>query len=272
MFVRLIHDGQLRLEQVEDHSEDELRGILDQCGQSVASDATKVGDGQRARQPLPLFFFLLRSQVNKTTIKHDKGTVFLSSGGVEFRYHVINPTRRVLTPRGPHHFCEGSFCQFHSAFLWECVSIPLLFPSPCMSERTAGLRRLLVHASAQRPLHRAAALGSAHSRQAVQALPAQGKTSIPHPTPEPRMSHFRPPCDVCFQVVCGSKYLVRGETARDHVDLLLSSRYWPPVYVSDCARMVALCADVQHPELATRMWGRNQGCFSDPFEKPKVSE
>lgn len=93
MFVRLIHDGQLRLEQVEDHSEDELRGILDQCGQSVASDATKVGDGQRARQPLPLFFFfLLRSQVNKTTIKHDNGTVF--------RYHVINPTRRVLTPGG----------------------------------------------------------------------------------------------------------------------------------------------------------------------------
>lgn len=75
-----------------------------------------------------------------------------------------------------------------------------------------------------------------------------------------------------IQVVCGSKYLVRGETARDHVDLLLSSRYWPPVYVSDCARMVALCADVQYPELATRMWGRNQGCFSDPFEKPKVSK
>lgn len=73
-------------------------------------------------------------------------------------------------------------------------------------------------------------------------------------------------------MVCGSKYLVRGETARDHVDLLLSSRYWPPVYVSDCARMVALCADVQYPELATRMWGRNQGCFSDPFEMPKVSE
>lgn len=73
------------------------------------------------------------------------------------------------------------------------------------------------------------------------------------------------------QVICGSKYLVRGETARDHVDLLLSSRYWPPVYVSDCARLVALCADMQYPELATKMWGRNQGCFSDPFEKPMVS-
>uniref|UniRef100_H3D9Q0 HMG-box containing 3 n=1 Tax=Tetraodon nigroviridis TaxID=99883 RepID=H3D9Q0_TETNG len=72
------------------------------------------------------------------------------------------------------------------------------------------------------------------------------------------------------KVVCGSKYLVRGETARDHVDLLLSSRYWPPVYVSDCARSVALCADMHYPELATKMWGRNQGCFSDPFEKPVV--
>lgn len=192
MFVRLIHDGQLRLEQVEDHSEDELRGILDQCGQSVPSGATKVGDGQRAGHPLP-FFFLLRSQVNKTTIKHDKGTVFLSSGAVEFRYHVINPTRRVLTPRGPHHFSEGSFCQFHSAFLWERVSIPPFFPSPCMSERTAGLRRLLVHASAQRPLHRAAALGSAHSRQAVQALPAQGKSAshIPHQNPKRPISDLR---------------------------------------------------------------------------------
>uniref|UniRef100_A0A3Q2PHY0 HMG-box containing 3 n=1 Tax=Fundulus heteroclitus TaxID=8078 RepID=A0A3Q2PHY0_FUNHE len=70
-------------------------------------------------------------------------------------------------------------------------------------------------------------------------------------------------------VVCSSKYLVRGETARDHVDLLLSSRYWPPVYVCDCPRQVALCADLQYPELATQMWGRNQGCFSDPFEKPE---
>lgn len=76
----------------------------------------------------------------------------------------------------------------------------------------------------------------------------------------------------CVQVVCGSKYLVRGETARDHVDLLLSSRYWPPVYVNDCARQVALCTDMQYPELAAQMWGRNQGCFSDPLEKPVVSD
>ncbi|XP_004453794.2 HMG domain-containing protein 3 isoform X1 [Dasypus novemcinctus] len=74
---------------------------------------------------------------------------------------------------------------------------------------------------------------------------------------------------VCpHQVVCGSKYLVRGESARDHVDLLASSRHWPPVYVVDMATPVALCADLCHPELTSQMWGRNQGCFSSPMEPP----
>ncbi|XP_006893763.1 PREDICTED: HMG domain-containing protein 3 [Elephantulus edwardii] len=74
---------------------------------------------------------------------------------------------------------------------------------------------------------------------------------------------------VCpHQVVCGSKYLVRGESARDHVDLLASSRHWPPVYVVDMASPVALCADLCYPELTNQMWGRNQGCFSSPMEPP----
>nr|XP_005558291.1 PREDICTED: HMG domain-containing protein 3 isoform X4 [Macaca fascicularis] len=74
---------------------------------------------------------------------------------------------------------------------------------------------------------------------------------------------------VCpHQVVCGSKYLVRGESARDHVDLLASSRHWPPVYVVDMATLVALCADLCYPELTNQMWGRNQGCFSSPTEPP----
>ncbi|XP_051506473.1 HMG domain-containing protein 3 [Myxocyprinus asiaticus] len=75
---------------------------------------------------------------------------------------------------------------------------------------------------------------------------------------------------VCpHQVVCGSKYLIRRETARDHVDLLVSSRFWPPVYVADCAQKVALCTDVLYPELASQMWGRNHGCFSDPTRTPQ---
>ncbi|XP_039766164.1 HMG domain-containing protein 3 [Ornithorhynchus anatinus] len=74
---------------------------------------------------------------------------------------------------------------------------------------------------------------------------------------------------VCpHQVVCGSKYLVRGESARDHVDLLASSRHWPPVYVVDLATPVALCADLCYPELTLQMWGKNQGCFSSPTEPP----
>ncbi|NWI21441.1 HMGX3 protein, partial [Crypturellus soui] len=70
------------------------------------------------------------------------------------------------------------------------------------------------------------------------------------------------------QVVCGSKYIVRGENARDHVDLLVSSRHWPPVYVVDTASSVALCADVCCPDLTSQMWGKNQGCFSDPMDPP----
>uniref|UniRef100_A0ABM5FL76 HMG domain-containing protein 3 isoform X1 n=2 Tax=Pogona vitticeps TaxID=103695 RepID=A0ABM5FL76_9SAUR len=75
---------------------------------------------------------------------------------------------------------------------------------------------------------------------------------------------------VCpHQVVCGSKYIVRGESPRDHVDLLASSRHWPPVYVVDLASCVALCADICYPDLTAEMWGRNQGCFSDPMEPLK---
>lgn len=74
---------------------------------------------------------------------------------------------------------------------------------------------------------------------------------------------------VCpHQVVCGSKYIVRGENARDHVDLLVSSRHWPPVYVVDTASSVALCADIYCPDLTAQLWGKNQGCFSDPMDPP----
>lgn len=75
-----------------------------------------------------------------------------------------------------------------------------------------------------------------------------------------------------FQVVCGSKYIVRGENARDHVDLLVSSRHWPPVYVVDTASSVALCADIYCPDLTSQLWGKNQGCFSDPMDPPAVSD
>ncbi|CAN9514946.1 unnamed protein product [Ophioblennius macclurei] len=151
VLVRLIHDGELRLNQIEDHTEDELRAILERCGATFSPDSSKTE--------------LLASLISLYTLVHSG----LSTAS-----------------QPPKHLTAGKLSKV-----------------------------------------------------------------CPH------------------KVVCSSKYLVRGETARDHVDLLLSSRYWPPVYVCDCARQVALCADMQYPEVAAQMWGRNQGCFSDPFEPPE---
>ncbi|XP_029917370.1 HMG domain-containing protein 3 isoform X2 [Myripristis murdjan] len=152
VLVRLIHEGQLRLDRIEEHSEEELRTILHCCGETATPDSTQNE--------------LLASLVSLYS-----------------RVHSGLP----IAPQPPQHLTAGKLSKL-----------------------------------------------------------------CPH------------------KVVCGSKYMVRGETARDHVDLLLSCRYWPPVYVTESARQVALCADTQYPELATQMWGRNQGCFSDPFNEPEV--
>ncbi|KAG5270229.1 hypothetical protein AALO_G00190210 [Alosa alosa] len=72
---------------------------------------------------------------------------------------------------------------------------------------------------------------------------------------------------VCpHQVVCGSKYLVRTESARDHVDLLVSSRFWPVVYVADCGQQVALCTEALYPPLARSMWGGRQAALSHSLD------
>lgn len=42
VLVRLIHDGQLRLDKIEDHSEEELRTILGACGATTTPGSTKV--------------------------------------------------------------------------------------------------------------------------------------------------------------------------------------------------------------------------------------
>ncbi|XP_048885129.1 HMG domain-containing protein 3 [Brienomyrus brachyistius] len=102
---------------------------------------------------------------------------------------------------------------------------------------------------------------------ALYAYVQNGLASVPQPPSHLTAGKLYKICP--HQVVCGSKYMVRGESARDHVDLLMSSRYWPPVYVTDSARQVALCTDVQYPELASQMWGRNQGCFCDPLGDPE---
>ncbi|XP_072295607.1 HMG domain-containing protein 3 [Eucyclogobius newberryi] len=152
VLVRLIHDGHLRLDKLEEHSDEELRTMLLKCGSHITQEMTK--------DELVVSLFSLYTQV-----------------------HNGLPTAPEPSP----HFTAGKLSKL-----------------------------------------------------------------CPH------------------KVVSGSKCLIRRESARDHLDLLLSSRYWPPVYVTDCAQQVALCADMQYPDLATQMWGRNQGCFCDPFDKPEI--
>lgn len=50
VLVRLVHDGQLNLDKMEDHTEEELRTILGRCGASITPASTKVS--------LSLSFFL----------------------------------------------------------------------------------------------------------------------------------------------------------------------------------------------------------------------
>lgn len=83
MFVRLIHDGQLRLAHVEDHTEDELRGILDDCGESIHSAATKVGAREKA---CGCVFIMTRSNQADSKIRQEhKCPCFLR----KCRHHVI---------------------------------------------------------------------------------------------------------------------------------------------------------------------------------------
>uniref|UniRef100_A0A8C4R411 HMG-box containing 3 n=1 Tax=Eptatretus burgeri TaxID=7764 RepID=A0A8C4R411_EPTBU len=72
------------------------------------------------------------------------------------------------------------------------------------------------------------------------------------------------------QVVTASKFLLGSETAKDHVDLLLASRHWPPVYISDIAGAAAKVTSMHFPLLAARLWGQRQGCLGDPTGTPPV--
>ncbi|XP_063048969.1 HMG domain-containing protein 3 [Engraulis encrasicolus] len=83
-----------------------------------------------------------------------------------------------------------------------------------------------------------------------------GQMTGPPPPPHLTAGTLRKLCP--HQVVCGSKYLVRAEGARDHVDLLMSSRVWPIVYVTDSSQQVAACTDALYPTLAHSMWNTRQ--------------
>lgn len=75
-----------------------------------------------------------------------------------------------------------------------------------------------------------------------------------------------------MQVISATKYIVYKESTRDHVDLLLSSRYWPAVYAVDMACDVVAHTEAREPHLANSLWGDRRGCFEKPTTDslPKV--
>ena len=58
--------------------------------------------------------------------------------------------------------------------------------------------------------------------------------------------------------------MMRKESTRDHVGLLLSSKHWPIVFAVDMAFDVAPHVEVRHPKLATALWGDRRACFQKP--------
>ena len=66
---------------------------------------------------------------------------------------------------------------------------------------------------------------------------------------------------ILSQVISASKFILRKESTRDHVDLLLSSKHWPLAYAVDMACDVVAHVEVRAPKLAKVMWGDRCGCF-----------
>ena len=70
-----------------------------------------------------------------------------------------------------------------------------------------------------------------------------------------------------MQVVSAAKYVMKKESTRDHVDLLLSSKHWPVVFAVDMACDVAAHLEVRHPKLATALWQDRRACFEKPHPR-----
>ena len=70
-------------------------------------------------------------------------------------------------------------------------------------------------------------------------------------------------------MISAAKYILKKESTRDHVDLLLSSKCWPLVYAVDMACDVVAHMEVRKPQLATALWGDRRGCFQKPSKRAK---
>ena len=55
------------------------------------------------------------------------------------------------------------------------------------------------------------------------------------------------------KVISAAKYIMKKESTRDHVDLLLSSKCWPLVYAVDMACDVVAHVQVRDSKLATAL-------------------
>ena len=74
-------------------------------------------------------------------------------------------------------------------------------------------------------------------------------------------------------MIYATKYVILKESTRDHVDLLLSMKYWPVVNAVDMACDVVAHTEVRLPALANELWGEQRGCFEKPStaSNPKVT-
>ena len=68
---------------------------------------------------------------------------------------------------------------------------------------------------------------------------------------------------MCIRVISATKYIMKKESTRDHLDLLLSSKHWPVVYAVDMACDIAAHAEVHNQLLANVLWGDRRGCLTD---------
>ncbi len=78
--------------------------------------------------------------------------------------------------------------------------------------------------------------------------------------------------NTCMQVTTATKYIMKKESTRDHVDLLASSKHWPTVFAVDMACDVVAHTEARYLQLANALWGNRRACLEPPstVHPPKV--
>ena len=67
---------------------------------------------------------------------------------------------------------------------------------------------------------------------------------------------------------------MKKESTRDHIDLLMSCKYWPLVYAVDMACDVVAHMEAREPSYAKALWDDRRGCFQKPHKRksPEVCQ